>query len=60
MSYDYTARSVWLDDLDRPVIPGTGYPLCEGHADRFIPPLGWTLQDRRLPDRPLFASLEVA
>lgn len=60
MAYDYLARSVWLDDLIRPVTPGRGYPMCEEHADRFTPPMGWTLQDRRRPVRPLFASLEVA
>jgi hypothetical protein len=49
MAFDYDARQAWLDDLTEPVIPGSGYALCERHADRFTPPV-----------RPLFASLEVA
>jgi hypothetical protein len=60
MAFDYDARLAWLDDLTEPVTPGSGYALCEGHADRFTPPVGWTLLDRRRPVRPLFASLEVA
>jgi len=60
MSYDYADRRVWLDDITKPVVPGLGYPLCEGHAQRLTPPVGWTLEDRRRPVRPLFVSLEVA
>ncbi len=60
MSYDYAERTVWLDDLTQPVIPGRGYAMCEHHAERFTPPMGWRLEDRRRPVRPLFVSLEVA
>lgn len=60
MSVAYTDRAVWLDDLTGPVTPGAGYPLCEKHAGRFTPPVGWTLVDRRTAVRPLFVSLEVA
>jgi hypothetical protein len=60
MAYDYADRRVWLDDLTKPVEPGLGYPLCEAHAQRLTPPVGWTLEDRRRPVRPLFVSLEVA
>jgi hypothetical protein len=60
MSYDYADRTVWLDDLESPVRPGFGYALCEGHAQRMTPPVGWTLEDRRGPEPPLFVSLEVA
>ncbi len=59
MSFNYGERAVWLDDLDRPTQPGTGYPLCAVHADRLTPPLRWTLTDRRNVTR-LFAPLEVA
>ncbi len=59
MSFEYAERSVWLDDLDRPVEPGVGYALCARHADRITPPLAWTLTDRRNMTR-LFAPLEVA
>jgi hypothetical protein len=60
MSFDYAARMVWLDDLFDPIEPGAGYAMCEQHAGRLTPPVGWTLVDRRQQDRPLFASLEVA
>ena len=60
MSFNYDARMVWLDDLTAPVAPGAQYALCESHAGRLTPPVGWTLVDRREPVRPLFVSLEVA
>jgi hypothetical protein len=53
MSFDYSARAVWLEDLGTPTeIPG--YALCVDHADRLTPPMGWTLTDRRSVT-PLFA-----
>ena len=36
-----------------------GYVMCADHAARMIPPLGWTLTDRRTVTR-LFAPLSVA
>lgn len=60
MTFDYEGRTVWLADLVVSVEPGTGYAMCEAHAGRLTPPVGWTLVDRRAPVRPLFASLEVA
>jgi len=60
MSFHYQGRTLWLDDIVEPVAPGRGYAMCEHHAGRMTPPLGWTLVDRRRTIRPLFASLEVA
>ena len=60
MSFNYEGGVVWLDDLTDPVQPGAQYALCEIHAERLTPPVGWTLVDRRAPVRPLFVSLEVA
>jgi len=60
MSFAYGEAVVWLDEIVAPVVPGSAYPMCEGHAERFTPPVGWTLVDRRRQVRPLFASLEVA
>lgn len=60
MSFNYDERMLWLDDLSEPVVPGRGYAMCEGHAGRMTPPVGWTLIDRRRAVRPLFVSLEVA
>ena len=60
MAFAYEAQLIWLEDLTRPVVPGLGYAMCESHADRLTPPVGWSLLDRRRPIRPLFAALEVA
>jgi hypothetical protein len=60
MSFSYFDRAVWLDDLTEAVAAGVAYPMCEKHAGRMTPPVGWTLVDRRTAVRPLFASLEVA
>jgi hypothetical protein len=60
MAFHYDGMTIWLDDLSEPASPSTGYAMCEDHADRLTPPVGWTLVDRRAPVRPLFASLEVA
>lgn len=58
MSFAYQDRSVWMDDLVNGA-ERTGYTMCADHADRMIPPLGWTLTDRRTVTR-LFAPLSVA
>ena len=60
MAFSYDQQTVWLADLTAEVTPGAGYAMCEDHAGRMTPPVGWTLIDRRSTDRPLFASLEVA
>lgn len=60
MSFSYADSGVWLDDLTEPSVPGITYPMCEEHAGRLTPPVGWTLVDRRSAVRPLFVSLEVA
>lgn len=46
MTYDYAARSAWLDELDADASPA-GYDLCAEHADRLGVPSGWTRTDRR-------------
>ena len=60
MSFAYDDGVVWLDDLVASPTPGAEYALCEAHADKMTPPVGWKLVDRRRELRPLFASLEVA
>lgn len=61
MTFNYDEATIWLDDLRQPVPDGSGYPMCEEHAGRLTPPVGWTLVDRRQPVRPLFSALvEVA
>lgn len=58
MTFSYADSSVWMDDLVHG-LDRHGYAMCADHADRMIPPLGWTLTDRRTVTR-LFAPLSVA
>jgi hypothetical protein len=46
MTYDYAARTAWLDGLDPDALP-SGYDLCTTHADGLGVPQGWTRTDRR-------------
>jgi hypothetical protein len=59
MYFSYPDRTVWLSDLTEAPPPGA-YAMCEDHAGRLTPPVGWALVDKRTAPRPLFASLEVA
>jgi hypothetical protein len=45
LSYDYRARTAWLDD--GPADGPSHQDLCEGHAARLRVPSGWQLVDRR-------------
>lgn len=54
MTFDYDDRSVWLEELTGAPEVGRIYSLCNSHADRLTPPMGWTLTDRRNVTR-LFA-----
>lgn len=47
MTYDYGARSAWLDDLAAAPSPA-GYDLCAAHADGLGVPQGWIRTDRRV------------
>ena len=46
MTYDYAARTAWLDGLDPDALP-SGYDLCPTHADGLGVPQGWQRTDRR-------------
>lgn len=46
LAFDYGTRRVWLHDLPDPPDPAS-YDLCSHHADRFRPPRGWEVEDRR-------------
>jgi hypothetical protein len=52
MAFAYGERRMWLADLDT---ADRGYGLCDRHAARMGPPVGWVLEDRRAPARRLFA-----
>jgi hypothetical protein len=45
-SFNYPMRQVWIGPLTFDPTPGT-YDFCEDHADRFVAPIGWTLEDLR-------------
>ena len=60
MAYMYSERKIWLTDLDGPIDNGSGYAMCEMHANRLTPPVGWMLTDGRRPLRQLFPTSEVA
>jgi len=46
LSYQYATATVWIDDLAELNDPHA-YDLCERHGQRFAPPSGWRLEDRR-------------
>ena len=60
MAFNYGEQRVWLDDLGEDPDTFAGYPLCDTHASRLSPPVGWMLTDQRALVRPLFVSREVA
>lgn len=45
LTYDYSARCLWLDD--EPSCTGDHWGLCARHAARMTPPRGWDRVDRR-------------
>lgn len=47
MTYEYRARTAWLDDLADEAEPN-GYDLCPTHAQRLCVPMGWTRTDRQV------------
>jgi hypothetical protein len=47
MGFAYAGRRVWLRDLEGGYDRFTDYLFCPEHADRFIAPNGWLLDDRR-------------
>jgi hypothetical protein len=46
LTYDYSARSVWLDNLATERDP-MRYDLCADHAGGLRVPQGWQLDDQR-------------
>lgn len=60
MAYDYDTRELWIDDVGGSLSETTTYALCERHADRLTPPVGWVMFDLRRTVLELFSSREVA
>ena len=46
MTYDYSRRTAWVDDLSEILSPA-GYDLCPAHAEAFAVTQGWTRSERR-------------
>lgn len=46
LTYDYGAKTVWIDHLDRP--DPSRYDMCDWHAARVTVPSGWDLVERRV------------
>ncbi|HZD66649.1 MAG TPA: DUF3499 family protein [Acidimicrobiales bacterium] len=46
LTYNYEARTVWLDDLVAGG-PSLAWAMCPSHADGLRVPRGWSRQDRR-------------
>lgn len=53
LGFDYGTRRVWLQELTPTAQPAM-YDLCGVHSERFKPPLGWHVEDRRKIPEPLF------
>ena len=52
LSYQYSSRTVWLEDLHPEPHPAN-HDLCTRHAERMKPPNGWQMVDRRASETPL-------
>ena len=52
LSFEYHSRAMWLDRLAAEADP-SAHDLCARHADRTLPPVGWTIDDRRVPVAPM-------
>lgn len=57
LSFDYSSRQVWLDDLAEHDSPAN-HDLCRRHADRTQPPKGWAIRDRRSGETDAVAPAE--
>ena len=60
MTFNYSDRRVWLEDLVGDTSIPPSYALCDSHSSRLHPPVGWVMTDQRELIRPLFVSREVA
>ena len=59
LSYDYRARTAWVDDVAGERHPSL-YDLCTRHADDLTVPNGWDHVDRRVVARPAFDRSQLA
>jgi hypothetical protein len=60
MTFEYSASSIWLVDLPSGSDGHGGYAMCERHAGRLTPPIGWRLHDNRDIAMTLFSLIEYS
>jgi hypothetical protein len=58
LAFDYASRRVWIHDLPNPPDPAS-YDLCAEHVERFRPPRGWEVEDRRGSQDRSRAGIEI-
>ncbi len=46
LEFQYASSTIWVDYLAKEREPNV-YDLCIKHWQRFVPPSGWSLDDRR-------------
>jgi hypothetical protein len=59
MTYDYSSRTVWLDNPGAEPDPAAAYGMCSPHADQLKVPMGWAREDRRTPIIPIRPAIAV-
>lgn len=59
MTYDYSSRTVWLDNPGAEPDPAAAYGMCAAHADQLKVPMGWAREDRRTPIIPIRPAIAV-
>jgi len=60
MTFDYPASRIDLFELAGESDGYGGYAMCDGHADRMTPPVGWNLIDSRTALLTLFPVADLA
>lgn len=58
MTFEYATSSIALLDLTDVTDRYGGYAMCERHAGRLTPPVGWQLRDHREVAMTLFSLIE--
>ena len=60
VAFDALSCFVWIDPYEsagpRDVGARGAGALCTRHADRLVPPRGWSVQDRRVPEPQLWSD----
>ena len=57
LTYDHGAAEAYLADARGDEAAHEGLALCDGHAGRFVAPIGWNLFDHRTEDLTLFGGV---